>query len=229
MCVYMPSCLKTELQFVRLLWGPQTSFSSCETSNLPSTRNILSDPSGMIMQDWRQNVTCRPALSQARNHHEGVSKESSFSCLFLAWLILRPWRWRRHVPPKHRFTFNGLHGVISQKTELFNVTLCSANLAPSKANPYSPTLLNPHFDVLISNPLNVTVAKPSQVIPRLFAMFTRAPLGLCVIINSNIHVVNIIILVDNENIFYIRKTIFDSLSCKWIRDMLFLSFTARGC
>jgi hypothetical protein len=25
------------------------------------------------------------------------------------------WRWRRHVPPKHRVTFNGLHGIISQK------------------------------------------------------------------------------------------------------------------
>jgi hypothetical protein len=34
-----------------------------------------------------------------------------------AWLILRPWRWRLHVPPKHRLTFNGLHGVISQKAK----------------------------------------------------------------------------------------------------------------
>jgi hypothetical protein len=55
--------LKTKLQLVRLLRGPQTSFSSCKTSNLPSTRNVLYDPSGMIMQDWRQNVTCRPAFS----------------------------------------------------------------------------------------------------------------------------------------------------------------------
>jgi hypothetical protein len=34
---------------------------------------------------------------------------------FLAWLILRPWRWRRHVLPKRQSTFNGLHGVIAQK------------------------------------------------------------------------------------------------------------------
>jgi hypothetical protein len=27
------------------------------------------------------------------------------------------------VPPKHRFIFNGLHGVISQKTELFISTI----------------------------------------------------------------------------------------------------------
>jgi hypothetical protein len=39
------------------------------------------------------------------------------SLWFLTWLILRSWSWRWHVPPKRRLTFNGLHGVISQKTE----------------------------------------------------------------------------------------------------------------
>jgi hypothetical protein len=38
----------------------------------------------------------------------------------LALFILGLWRWRWHVPPKHRLTFNRLHGVIFQKTELFN-------------------------------------------------------------------------------------------------------------
>jgi hypothetical protein len=33
---------------------------------------------------------------------------------FLAWFILRPWRWR-HVSTKRRMTLNRLHGVISQK------------------------------------------------------------------------------------------------------------------
>jgi hypothetical protein len=42
--------------------------------------------------------------------------------LFFPWLILRLWRWRRHVPPKRRLTFNGLHGVISRKAELFITT-----------------------------------------------------------------------------------------------------------
>jgi hypothetical protein len=37
---------------------------------------------------------------------------------FIARLILQSWRWRRHVSPKRRLTFNGVHGVISQKTEL---------------------------------------------------------------------------------------------------------------
>jgi hypothetical protein len=42
------------------------------------------------------------------------------SCWFLVWLILRPWRWRRHVPPKRLLTFNRLHGVVSQRIELFS-------------------------------------------------------------------------------------------------------------
>jgi hypothetical protein len=33
----------------------------------------------------------------------------------LARLILRPWRWRRHVPQKRRLSSSRLHGVISQK------------------------------------------------------------------------------------------------------------------
>jgi hypothetical protein len=35
---------------------------------------------------------------------------------FLAWLILPPWTWRRRVPAKRQLTFNGLHGVTTQKT-----------------------------------------------------------------------------------------------------------------
>jgi hypothetical protein len=42
------------------------------------------------------------------------------SCWFVSRLILRPRRWRRHVPPKCPLIFNGLRAVISQKIELFN-------------------------------------------------------------------------------------------------------------
>jgi hypothetical protein len=44
------------------------------------------------------------------------------SCWFLGWLILRFWTCRRHVPPKRRFSFNGPHGVMARKTELFITT-----------------------------------------------------------------------------------------------------------
>jgi hypothetical protein len=38
---------------------------------------------------------------------------------FLLGLLFLPWRWKRHVSPKRQLTFNGLHGVISQKIKLF--------------------------------------------------------------------------------------------------------------
>jgi hypothetical protein len=37
-------------------------------------------------------------------------------------LFLRPWRWRRHIPPKHQLPFNGLHGVIFHKMIYFIIT-----------------------------------------------------------------------------------------------------------
>jgi hypothetical protein len=58
-------------------------------------------------------------ISRARNQHKEDTKQGCSTCWFLIWLIIRPYCWRRYVPPKHGSTFKGLHGGISQKTELF--------------------------------------------------------------------------------------------------------------
>jgi hypothetical protein len=57
-------------------------------------------------------------VSRARNWRESRLEARRF----LARLILRPWWWRWHVPPKRLLTFNGLHGFISHKRELFITT-----------------------------------------------------------------------------------------------------------
>jgi hypothetical protein len=44
---------------------------------------------------------------------------------FLAWLILKSWRWIRHIPPKRRLIFIGQHGVISQKIKLLEISFKS--------------------------------------------------------------------------------------------------------
>jgi hypothetical protein len=41
---------------------------------------------------------------------------------FLAWLILRSWRWRCHASLKRRLNFNYLHGIMTHKTEPFITT-----------------------------------------------------------------------------------------------------------
>jgi hypothetical protein len=38
---------------------------------------------------------------------------------YLSRFILRPWRWRWHLSLKRPLTFNGLHGIISQKMVLY--------------------------------------------------------------------------------------------------------------
>lgn len=48
----LPSCLKIKSKLVGLSRGRQLL-----TSNLSFIRNVLSDLSGLIMHDWRQNVT----------------------------------------------------------------------------------------------------------------------------------------------------------------------------
>jgi hypothetical protein len=40
-------------------------------------------------------------------------------------LILRSWRWRRYIPPKRQFIFNGLHGDMSQKIGVYCCEGCS--------------------------------------------------------------------------------------------------------
>jgi hypothetical protein len=40
--------------------------------------------------------------------------------------LILPWRWRQYVPPKRRWTFNGLHDGISQKIVLLNIELLQA-------------------------------------------------------------------------------------------------------
>jgi hypothetical protein len=46
-------------------------------------------------------------------------------------LLIR--KWRRFVIPIHRLAFNGLHGVISQKTELF-ITTAVRTSNPARKN-----------------------------------------------------------------------------------------------
>jgi hypothetical protein len=61
--------------------------------------------------------TCRESKMECCVSHTSLNYQL---CLLPAWPILRPWRWGRQVPPKCSLTLNGLHGVISQNTGLFD-------------------------------------------------------------------------------------------------------------
>jgi hypothetical protein len=50
------------------------------------------------------------------------------SCFFTAWLILRPWKWSRHVLPKGRLAPCELHSVIFRKIEHLIKKFCGRNI-----------------------------------------------------------------------------------------------------
>jgi hypothetical protein len=75
-------------------------------------------------------VTCRHHLLDRRTRQASNQRESRWQAEVLTWLILRHWRWRWYVTPKSQLPFNGLHGVISQKTELLIWTLSCWNVNP---------------------------------------------------------------------------------------------------
>jgi hypothetical protein len=88
---------------------------------------------------WRLHLRGR-IINQARNQRKTGSKQT-----FLAWLIFRPRRWRRHFPPERALTFNGLCGVISQKIEMFITT------AVRTSNPDSYTVIKTRDDDILYN------------------------------------------------------------------------------
>jgi hypothetical protein len=69
---------------------------------------------------------CRLHL-QGRRKIQARNQREVLTCYLLrAGLIfgrfIRTWKWRRYVPLKRRLTFEGLHGVTSQKTAFFITT-----------------------------------------------------------------------------------------------------------
>jgi hypothetical protein len=67
--------------------------------------------------------TCRLPLQDRRINHAELCLPAAFALVY-SFLILPSCRWRRCVPPKRRFTFNGVQWAISRKTELSTVNLC---------------------------------------------------------------------------------------------------------
>jgi hypothetical protein len=103
-------------------------------------------------QSWRTSEPC--SVSKEDFYVLGITSWSdsralfvTYLCWFLAWLIIRLWRWRWHVPPKHRWTFNGLHSVISQKDRPLHDHRCK------NGKSYSVSILPPDYTATYSRGL----------------------------------------------------------------------------
>jgi hypothetical protein len=83
----------------------------------------------------------------------------------VCWIILRPWRWRRYVPPKRRVHLNGLHCVISQKMILFITT------AVKTSNPTNISLLTRFYINYLHGAVSFLRSRQLRSCSRLFQRF----------------------------------------------------------
>jgi hypothetical protein len=82
------------------------------------------------------------------------------TCWFLLKLFLRPWRWKRYVPPKHWLQLNRLHGVISQKMILFITS------AVKTSDPTFPKNFVPQYVYYLETKMGPPLARcPAFLVP----------------------------------------------------------------
>jgi hypothetical protein len=79
---------------------------------------------GWLGPKFQMNILPQSSVSnKPRNIQICVEAYHLHSRWYLALFIVLPWRWRRYISPKHRLTFNGLHGDISRAMVALNLYL----------------------------------------------------------------------------------------------------------
>jgi hypothetical protein len=69
-------------------------------------------PCSLLIVYRRFGRTCR-------HHFQGRRTSKAETSLKAAAKDSKVWRWRRNIPPKCRFTYSGVHSVVSQKTWVY--------------------------------------------------------------------------------------------------------------
>jgi hypothetical protein len=87
---------------------------------------------------------------------------------FLAWLILRPWRWSRHVPPKYRLTWwdNAVLYSIRYNfllTHCLSIYFCASYMIPSPISIFQIKNLNIFCFISHNYPVNIVCSCYSVV------------------------------------------------------------------
>jgi hypothetical protein len=80
-----------------------------------------------------EKISCWICVYHCAGYEQISFGYNAISPLKVTWYFLWPWRTRWHVPLTRQLTFNALHGVISQKTQLFR-NPCQ------ESNPLSPAI-----------------------------------------------------------------------------------------
>jgi hypothetical protein len=103
-------CSPLRVSPVILFLSPLGSLGLCESQWVLAFHSVL-------RASQREPICC-PKFSSCFLHNQKFREVHCSAChllslWFLAWLFLRPWRWRWPDTPKRRLTSNRLHGVIT--------------------------------------------------------------------------------------------------------------------
>jgi hypothetical protein len=106
-------------------WVPEAVFPGLKPQEREADHSPHLVPSLRMVELYLHSPVCLQSrrISQAAGKKQATSSRHMLSRWFLAQLIFRSWRWRGYIPPKLRFTLNGLHGIISRKMVLFTKLL----------------------------------------------------------------------------------------------------------
>jgi hypothetical protein len=120
----IPPCspLKVDIHFWGTCW---THFQGSSISQARNQRESIWQTEGRTVHNTNPTQCSRGHNSSKTSNNNFGSDFHMMSHRVLALLMLKTWRWRRYIHPKHHLTFNELHGIISQKIGLFmlgNVT-----------------------------------------------------------------------------------------------------------
>jgi hypothetical protein len=127
--VYCGRCLEMDLHVMVLLTDKNIECVDFKTETLrvEKLRRERNEVFTKLKELYiRFGNRCRKQLTQSTSRRNISLTASGSKHLLsrglLARLVLRRWRWMHYIPPKHRLTFNGLHGVIFQKVVFFVTT-----------------------------------------------------------------------------------------------------------
>jgi hypothetical protein len=115
-----PHIHRSEYKSILRIWSSESrDYEEVLSSGVWCNVGSRSSPRNALFPFWEQSKGKPDKLPTRSRQLVTCSAELcllSASCLFLASLILGPWRWRRYAPPNHRLKFTGLHVVTSQET-----------------------------------------------------------------------------------------------------------------
>jgi hypothetical protein len=84
-------------------------------------KTVNANPQIYLWSPWQLHILAAMIVWLCNYYYQAEAKSTDVSgnwpflhtsYWFLAWLTLRSWGWRRHVPPKRRLNFTKLHDVI---------------------------------------------------------------------------------------------------------------------